>query len=246
MPPISFLGSGSRCKEHNNSVWWSWNTWLQGALNPGWRRSDPLSLSAAWVWISSQSHPSVSITWDPFILFYFLSLRWYITVCLIMLTQSFHCSKCDVFFLPVLLPSTRCGIPCAVAVPRVLGCGGFPWEDCWWDLHLPVWDAEGRVPSTAAGSVCLCKCTAGVWVSWAVALWIFLFSKKLGGAVSYGYCFGKWSHRNIYEDCGVLRPRAYPLFPDSKLSKVLCSIHGHPCFSFKGTERICFVPRIKI
>lgn len=145
----------------------------------------------------------------------------------------------------MLLPSTRWGKPCAAAMPRVLGSGGFPWEGCWCICH--VWDAEGRVTSTAAGAMCACVDalqTCGC-ASWVVALWIFLFSEKLGGAVACGYWFGKWSHRNIYEDCWVLRPALIPsswIYNSPKCSVLSMDI---PAFLLKGQREFALSWELK-
>lgn len=109
----------------------------------------------------------------------------------------------------------------------------------WQTQHLPCTTRYWRKSVRSSWSaVCACINTLQMCgcVSWIVALWIFLFSKKLGGGALCGYCFGNWSRKNIYEDWWVLPPCPYPSFLYLKLPEVFYFIFWNPQFSFKGAE----------
>lgn len=78
------------------------------------------------------------------------------------------------------------------------------------------------------------------YASWIVALWIFLCSKKLGWGTLCGYCFGNWSHKNIYEDCWVLPPCSYPSFLYLKFKCFVLLFRKIHTFLLKGQGEFAF------
>lgn len=163
-----------------------------------------------------------------------------------MLTQSFHCSKCDFLFSP-----------CAASkheVRQTLCCGHAQGAGFWrlsmrgLLVHLPCVGCWGKGHIHGSWShVCLCRCTADMWVCFVSCcpLNLLVFRETWRSCGMWILVWQVESQKYLWRLLGS-SPCAYPLFLDLELSKVFCSIHGHPCFSFKGTERICFVLRIKI